>query len=149
MHTPFGKSFEKNMRSPNGLIKRNHGNGTWGVLKVFIQQYWPSSVTFQARRRLKKRRTCPSTGTIQTGAPHWSGQCQQRHQHLFDGQEGKEEKDQGKKDLEEWSFKLLDQGTWGSQIREWPLVCKYDSVTRQYDKVIKSFACVAAVDQVN
>jgi predicted nuclease with TOPRIM domain len=29
------------------------------------------------------------------------------------------------------------------------LVCKYDSLTRQYDKVIKSFAFVAAVDQEN
>jgi predicted nuclease with TOPRIM domain len=29
------------------------------------------------------------------------------------------------------------------------LVCKYDSLARQYDKVIKSFACVAAVDQEN
>jgi hypothetical protein len=29
------------------------------------------------------------------------------------------------------------------------LVCKYDSPTRQYDKVIKSFACVATADQEN
>jgi hypothetical protein len=29
------------------------------------------------------------------------------------------------------------------------LVCKYDSLARQYDKIIKSFACVAAVDQEN
>jgi predicted RNase H-like nuclease (RuvC/YqgF family) len=29
------------------------------------------------------------------------------------------------------------------------LVCKYDSLTRKYDKVIKSFACVAVVDQEN
>jgi predicted RNase H-like nuclease (RuvC/YqgF family) len=29
------------------------------------------------------------------------------------------------------------------------LVCKYDSLSRQYDKVVKSFAHVAAVDQEN
>jgi ubiquinone biosynthesis protein UbiJ len=29
------------------------------------------------------------------------------------------------------------------------LVCKYDSLSRKYDKVIKFFACVAAVDQEN
>jgi hypothetical protein len=29
------------------------------------------------------------------------------------------------------------------------LVCKYDSLARRYDKVIKSFACVASVDQEN
>jgi predicted nuclease with TOPRIM domain len=29
------------------------------------------------------------------------------------------------------------------------LVWKYDSLAKQYDKVIKSFACVAAVDQEN
>jgi hypothetical protein len=27
------------------------------------------------------------------------------------------------------------------------LVCKYDSLTRKYDKVVKSFSCVVAVDQ--
>jgi hypothetical protein len=27
------------------------------------------------------------------------------------------------------------------------LVCKYDSLARQYDKVVKSFACVAVVNQ--
>jgi hypothetical protein len=91
MHTPFGKSLEKNMKIPNGLIKskpwRRH-------LRIALCLH---STSFSLKCHLSSKEEAKEVKTLSLCKDR-SDRCRQRHNYFLDGQEGKEEKDQGRID---------------------------------------------------
>jgi hypothetical protein len=149
MHTPFGKSFVKNRKSPNGLIKSK----PWRRHLRRALFLYPTSLSLKCHFPSKEKDTGAKNMSLsrdrQTGGIQRSDRCQQRHNHLLDGQEAKKKQTKGGKIEKDEASSSLAKELEALKSENASLVCKYDSLARQYDKVIKSFACVAAVDQEN
>jgi hypothetical protein len=91
MHTSFGKSLKKNTKSPNGLIKRK----PWR--RHLRRALCLHSISLSLKCHLPSKEKAKEAKTLSLYRDR-SDRCRQRHNHLLDGQEGKEEKDQGRKD---------------------------------------------------
>jgi hypothetical protein len=91
MHTPFERYLEKNMRSPNGLIKSK----PWKVHLRRAQCLLSTSLSLKCHTPSKEK---AKEAKYLSLCRDRSDRCQQRNHHLLDGQEGKEEENQGRKD---------------------------------------------------